>query len=154
MSRNPSFAIVLEGGLVQSIIVKDWPSHMPLPQIAVVNFDTEGATDDEITHFSIGDKPAEAVCHCPVPEVYECFAITLSPRKVLTALGETFDNEDIESPLAVALGVRQRILDLDAHLNQLEKPPTGDEYNELFVLANDGLIDVLKALGDPADFGA
>ncbi len=37
MSRNPSFAVVLEGGLVQAIVVQDWPDQLPLPPFAVVD---------------------------------------------------------------------------------------------------------------------
>lgn len=61
MSRIPSIAVVLGGGLVQAIIVQDWSGAIPLPRIAIVDYDTEGADDDEITRFSIGDDPAEAV---------------------------------------------------------------------------------------------
>ncbi|MGU2315866.1 hypothetical protein ACSEV1_27395 [Pseudomonas aeruginosa] len=49
--------------------------------------------------------------------------------------------------------MRQNILDLEAQLNQSEQSPTGDDYNHLYILANCGLIDVLKALGDTTDFG-
>ncbi|WP_269495569.1 hypothetical protein [Castellaniella sp. S9] len=153
MPRNPSFAVVLEGGLVQSLLVQDWPAQIPMPRIAVVDYDTEGATDDEITHFSIGDKPEEAICRGEVPVLYESVTDALSPRAVLTALGESMDDEDAESPLTIAQSVRQTILDLDAQINANEQAPTGDDYNHLYVLANCGLIDVLKALGDTTNFG-
>lgn len=38
-------------------------------------------------------------------------------------------------------------------LDRLEQAPTGDDYNALYQLANGGLIDLLKTLGDPTDFG-
>jgi len=60
---------------------------------------------------------------------------------------------DKESPLETAQSVRQSILDLDAQINASEQAPTGDDYNHLYVLANCGLIDVLKAMGDTTDFG-
>ncbi|MCG8277421.1 hypothetical protein [Stenotrophomonas sp. NLF4-10] len=153
MTRPISMAVVLEGGLVQALLVEDWPTHIPLPRIAVMDYDTEGADDDEITHFLIGDKPEEAICHSAEPEVYESLTDALSPRAVLAALDDLPKGDDSDSPLSVARSVRQSILDLDARLNHLEQAPTGDDYNELYVLANCGLIDVLEALGDPADFG-
>lgn len=154
MPRNPSLAVVLEGGLVQSIIVQDWPAHLPMPLIAVVDYDTEGATDDEITHFSIGDQPEEAICRGEVPVLFEPVNDMLSPRVVLTALGESMDDKAAEPPpLAIAQSVRQSILDLDAQINANEQAPTGEDYNHLYVLANCGLIDVLKALSDTTNFG-
>jgi hypothetical protein len=49
--------------------------------------------------------------------------------------------------------VRQSILELDERLNRLEQAPAGDDYNRLYVVANGGLIDLLKVLGNPTDFG-
>lgn len=152
MSRTPSFAVVLEGGLVQAILVQDWPDHQSLPPFAVVDYDTEGADDDEITRFSIGDSETEAVCRSETPTVHEKLPGSLSPRAVLTALSEPVD-DGVSDPLATARSVRQSILDLDAQLNAAEQPPSGDDYNALYVLANCGLINLLKALGDPTDFG-
>ncbi len=151
MSLNPSFAVVLEGGLVQYIIVQDWPRHLPLPAFAVVDYDTEGAAADEITHVSVGSSELEAVCRSELPEVFDSDSRALSPRAVLAALDEPV-SDAIPEPLALARAVRQTILDLDARLDATEQAPTGDDYNELYVLANGGLIDVLKALGDPTDF--
>ncbi|HHX1076922.1 TPA: hypothetical protein ACU6G1_000451 [Pseudomonas aeruginosa] len=152
MPRNPSFAVVLEGGLVQAILVQDWPAHLSLPPFVVVDYDTEGADDDEITRFPIGDSEAEAVCRGESPTVHEALADSLSPRAVLAALDEPVV-DDGPDPLAIARSVRQDILDLDAMLNTAEQPPSGEDYNHLYVLANCGLIDVLKALGDTTDFG-
>ncbi|GMV69079.1 hypothetical protein [Coralloluteibacterium thermophilus] len=153
MSRIPSIAVVLGGGLVQAIIVQDWSGAIPLPRIAIVDYDTEGADDDEITRFSIGDDPAEAVCRIETPGVYESLRDALSPRALLAALGETDDDEKPSSALVLAREVRQSILDLDGRLDRLEQAPTGDDYNALYQLANGGLIDLLKTLGDPTDFG-
>ncbi|GAB2458618.1 hypothetical protein GCM10027082_06530 [Comamonas humi] len=72
---------------------------------------------------------------------------------VLPAPSETADNEAADSPLAIARSVRRSILELDAQINAAEQAPTGDDYNHLYVLANCGLIDVLRALGDTTDFG-
>ncbi|HAT3664678.1 TPA: hypothetical protein I8571_001700 [Citrobacter freundii] len=152
MSRTPSFAIVLEGGLVQAIVVQDWPRHLPLPPFVVVDYDTEGADDDEITRFDIGQSTAEAICRSDTPTVFESLPDALSPQSILTALGESIA-EKMPEPLALARSVREKIVDLDARLNAAEQSPTGDDYNQLYVIANCGLIEVQKALGDTTDFG-
>lgn len=153
MTRTATMAVVLEGGLVQSILLQDWPAQLPLPRIAVVDYDINDAGDHEITQFTIDGKPAQAICRAEVPETYESFLTALSPRAVLTALEAPMDDDGIEPPLSAARSVRQSILDLDARLNDAEQAPTGDDYNHLYVLANCGLIDVLKAMGDPTDCG-
>jgi len=153
MSPQPSFAVVLEGGLVQSILVQDWPPYAPLPQIAIVDYDTEGADLSEITRFPIGSAQEEAVCRADAPTRYESLPDALSPKAVLAALGAAAEADAAESPLAIAQAVRKSILELDAQLNDAEQAPTGDDYNHLYVLANCGLIEVLKAMGDFSDFG-
>lgn len=152
MSFNPSFAVVLDGGLVQYIIVQDWPRHLALPAFAVVDYDTEGAADDEITHVSVGNTELEAICRSELPEVFDSDSRALSPRAVLAALNEPV-SERVPEPLALAHALRQSLLDLDGRINATEQAPTGDDYNELHALAITGLIDLLKALGDSADFG-
>ncbi|MBV2205755.1 MAG: hypothetical protein KUL87_10065 [Pseudomonas sp.] len=152
MSRNPSFAVVLDGGLVQAIVVQDWPDHLPLPPFAVVDYDTEGAADHEIVRFGIGNTEAEAVCRSDTPTVFESLPDALSPRIVLAALGEPVPG-DMPEPLAIARRVRQDILDLDADIDAAERSPTGDDYNDMYLQANYGLIEVLKSLGDQTDFG-
>ncbi|WP_025807843.1 hypothetical protein [Pseudomonas chlororaphis] len=150
MTHNPSFAVVLEGGLVQAIVMQDWPPHLPEPALAVVDYDTEGAAADEI--ICVGESETEAVCRSVAPSWFESIPGALSPRAVLATLGEPVADE-VPEPLALARRVRQCILELDAQLNQAEQSPTGDDYNHLYILANCGLIDVLKALGDTTDFG-
>ncbi len=153
MPPPPSIAVVLEGGLVQAFIVQDWPAQLALPRVAIVDHDTEGADRDELTRFSIGNDAVEAFCRGEDPLVYAGQADVLSPCVVLAAIGEPIDGEPPRPPLEVARSVRQSILELDGQLDQLEQAPTGDDYNHLYQLANGGLIDVLKAMGDPTDFG-
>lgn len=153
MSRTPSIAVVLEGGLVQAFIIQDWPIPFALPRVVIVDYDTDDANDDELTRFSIGNAPAEAICRGETPLVYETQDEALSPKTVLAAIGEPADNGESTSPLAIAREVRRSILDLDTRLDRLEQSPTGDDHNHLYQLANGGLIDLLKALGDPTDFG-
>lgn len=157
MTRTPSMAVVLETAGVESILVQDWPAQLPLPHIVVVDYDIEGSEyrDSGITQFTIGGEPAQAICTSDEPVVYESFPFqtTLSPRTVLRALGDPLDDDGTESPLSVARRVRQSILELGARLNDREQAPKRDRYNQLYVLANTGLIDVLKAMGDRTDFG-
>ena len=145
MSRNPAMAVVIEGGLVQTIIVQAWPAEIPLPRIVIVDYDIEGASEDEITRFSIGSDPAEAFCRGEVPQVYEALADALSPKVVLAALGDGVDNDVRDSPLAIARTLRESVVELDAQLSR----PTGDDYRRLYELTRRGLIDLLTALGDP-----
>jgi len=153
MSPQPSFAVLLEGGLVRSLLVQDWPPYRPLPQMAIVDYDTEDADPSEITRFPIGSAQEEAVCRADTPTRYESLPDALSPRAVLAALGAPAEAEAAESPLAIAQAVRKSILELDAQLNDAEQAPTGDDCNHLYVLANCGLIEVLKAMGNFSDFG-
>ena len=153
MPPTPSLAVVLEGGLVQSIVVQDWPLYSALPLFVIVDYDTEDAAADEITRLAIGATEDEAVCRAETPTRYESLPNALSPKAVLTALGETVESEAGDSPLEIARSVRQSLLELDAQINAAEEVPTGDDYNHLYVLANCGLIEVLKALGDTTDFG-
>lgn len=154
MPHAPYIAVVVEGGIIQTVITEHWPSDLPRPRIVVVDYDKDGARDDELTEFSIGDEILEALCHIEVPTPFETFdKPALSPRAVLAALGESQVEPAGESPLSIARSVRRSIVELDQQLMQQEQAPTGDDYNQLYVLTNGGLIDVLKALGDPTDFG-
>jgi hypothetical protein len=100
MPQTPSLAVVIEGGLVQTVLVQDWPAWLPLPRIAVVDYDTEGAEDDEVTRFPITGETMEARCHSATPEVFEHATTALSPRAILAALGEAVDNGEARLPLA------------------------------------------------------
>lgn len=89
----PSIAIVLEGGLVQSVIVEDWPLPISLPRVVVVDYDIGDADEDDLTSFFIGDTPVQALCHSQAPDVYETFKVALSPHAVLAARGESVDSD-------------------------------------------------------------
>ncbi|MFT3803480.1 MAG: hypothetical protein QM766_19990 [Burkholderiaceae bacterium] len=106
---------------------KDWPNPIHLPRIAIVDYDTEGADDDEITRFSIGDDPAEAVCRFEMPGSVRIPPGCAVAKCRLAALGATDDGEKPSPALVLAREVRQSILDLDARLGRLEQVPTGDE---------------------------
>ena len=88
LTQIPSIAIVIEGGLVQTTLVEGWPSQVPLPQIVIVDYDDDWATEDELTTFTIGNEVVDALCHLEIPQAYESFKTpALSPCAVLTALG-------------------------------------------------------------------
>ena len=91
MSQTPSLAVVLDGGLVQSLIVQDWPAQLPLPRVVVVDYVIDGADEEELTHFPIGERQEVALCRNEIPDRYEDFKDALSPRAILTALGEPVD---------------------------------------------------------------
>ncbi|WP_313024531.1 hypothetical protein [Pseudomonas lopnurensis] len=63
MSLPPYIAVVIDGGVIQTVITEHWPSQLPQPRIVVVDYDKDGARDDELTEFSIGDEILEALCH-------------------------------------------------------------------------------------------
>ena len=70
----------------------------------------------------------------------------------LVALGVEDDGE-ARSPLQIAQYVMQSIVNLHTRINATEQAPTGNDYKKLYVLVNCGLIDLLKSLGDPCNFG-
>jgi hypothetical protein len=87
MSRTPSIAVVLDDGIVQSIVLQDWPDGIPLPRIAVLDYYIKSADDDEdLLHFSIGDEPVSALGYSATPEVYEVGQPILSPQEALAAI--------------------------------------------------------------------
>lgn len=152
MSHSPYVAVVLEGGLVQTILIEAWPPALPLPRFIVVDYDTEGAGDDELTAFTIGTDHYEAVCHGVEPTVYESLETALSPRHLLTASSEQADDSAKPSALAIARDVYRSVRALDRELEDPERA-TAWEYHNMYLLAERGLRDILKALGDSTDFG-
>jgi hypothetical protein len=91
MSQTPFIAVVLEGGMVQTTTVQDWPDSVPLPRVVIVDYDIDGADEEDLTHFSIGNSSMVALCRSEVPDRYEDFRTTLSPKAILAALGEPVD---------------------------------------------------------------
>ena len=90
MSSKPCIAIVIEGGLVQTTLVENWPDQLPLPRLVVVDHDTDGADETELTEFFIGTDVVKAFCHVEIPLVYESFGKSaLSPCAVVAALEDS-----------------------------------------------------------------
>ncbi|MCW5706922.1 hypothetical protein [Shinella sp.] len=151
MSQAPLLAILLEGGRVQCLITEAWPVQLPLPRIVIIDFDTEGASDDGLTTFSIGDMPVKARCRTGTPIVSEAYEGFLSPSAVLAAMGRPVASDRAVSPIMLASQMQRRIQALDAELNRNERPPTGDDYDRLHAIVNGWLIDITLALGERPD---
>lgn len=152
MPQTPTFAIILEGGLIQWLVTEAWPADLPPPRFVIVDYDTQGAADAEITTFSIGDLTVKALCRAAKPVACEAYQNFLSPNAVLAAMGQPVeDAEQRTSPLALARELRRKMQVLEGDLDRHERPPTGDDYNRLHAIVNGWLIDILQALGDQSD---
>jgi hypothetical protein len=92
MSQTPYLAVILEGGQLHSVLLQEWPEQIPPPRIVVVDYDTDGADKEELTHFSIGDQPQVALCHSEIPDRYEDYPAALSPKALWAAFGEPVDS--------------------------------------------------------------
>lgn len=149
MPRTPSIAVVLEGGLVQAFIVEDWPAQLIMPRVAVVDHDIEGADADQLTRFAIGNDPVEAFCRGEAPLVYKSGDDVLSPRTVLAAIGEPADDEGERSPLELVHELRKTMAETDELMIRNDQAPTGQDYNDLYQLVHDSLVELLHAMGQP-----
>ncbi|CAB3648283.1 hypothetical protein [Achromobacter pestifer] len=149
MPRIPSIAVVLEGGLLQAFIVEDWPNQSVLPRVAIVDHDTEGADANELTPFAIGSEIVEAFCRGETPLVYEGEDDVLSPNLVLAAIGEPVNDEDERSPLEIVRELRKYMVESDEMMIRNDQAPTGQDYNDLYRLVHDSLMELLRAMGQP-----
>jgi hypothetical protein len=57
MSDIPCIAVVIEGGVFQTILIERWPDQFRLPRI--------------VAEFEVGNEIEEALRHVKVPTVYE-----------------------------------------------------------------------------------
>ena len=89
MSSIPCIAVVIEGGLVQTTLIENWPDQLPLPRLVIVDHDTDGADETELTEFIIGGDVVKAFCHVEAPIVYESFkSSALSPCAIVSMLDD------------------------------------------------------------------
>jgi hypothetical protein len=72
---------------------------LPLPRIAVVDYDVDGADEDELFRIPIAGVTLEARCHSETPAVFDPSTSALSPRAVLAAL-DAADDGQARLPLA------------------------------------------------------
>ncbi|URW83066.1 hypothetical protein NBV64_01520 [Alcaligenes sp. DN25] len=146
MSQIPSMSIVLEGGMVQEVIAQAWPGTVPLPRLVVVDYDIEGDDDRNITRFHIGTQPYEAACHPMMPDLFEAFAMALSPRQLLGPLGEPVESTGTASSIVVVQRLQQRVMALDRQVS-LKQAPEGIDYVRLHAEVFVGLTEVLQSMG-------
>ena len=90
MSHTPYLAVIIEGGQMQSVLLQEWPGQIPLPRI-VVDYDSDGADEEALTHFSIGGDANVALCRREIPESHEDCQAALSPKALWAALDEPGD---------------------------------------------------------------
>lgn len=141
MSPTPCIGLLVIDDEIVAAILEGWPSGVLKPRL--VAFDHAG--NDVLVNTGLKGREV-------FPVEYEPGGSHPSPSEILAVLDARSQVKD-SFPLRVARRVRQSILELDERLNRLEQAPTGDDYNRLYVVANGGLIDLLKVLGNPTDFG-
>jgi hypothetical protein len=86
MSQTPCIAVVIENGMVKFTLLEDWPDGIPLPQVVVVDHDTDYADEKDLFHFSIDGEPVSALAYPVIPDVCEESGRSLSPKAVLEAI--------------------------------------------------------------------
>lgn len=69
MDLPMQIAVVLEGGMVQSTHVANLPEGQDPPDILVIDYDTEGASEEDITTFEIDGDDHQAICSTHIPEI-------------------------------------------------------------------------------------
>lgn len=152
MTPIPAIGLLVHDDDVEAVVLEGWPEGVPPPRFVVFDFAGPDVSDKYVLHVSSGTPNAGLVSHELLPVSYQIGSDHPSPNEILSLLDERKHAGDT-TPLQIARALRQSILNLDGKLNRLERAPTGDEYNHLYALASDGLIQLLKALGDPTDFG-
>lgn len=152
MPPIPAIGLLVHDDDVEAVVLEGWPEGVPPPRFVVFDFAGPDVPDKCVLHVSSGAPNAGLVGHELFPVTYQTGGDHPSPNEILSLLDERKHAGDT-TPLQIARALRQSILNLDGKLNRLEQAPTGDEYNHLYALANGGLIQLLKALGDPTDFG-
>ena len=147
---NPTMAIVLDAGQVQDVILEHWPSTDLLPQVLVVDYDTEGCPDHGRTRFKVGAEVSEAACKLIDPRLSESHGDWLVPSTVIKAMHETDEARKL-SPRQHGRKLMREILEMDRELEAAERSPDGSDYNDLYALVTHGLRNLRIALGDDPD---
>lgn len=149
MSPGFSIGLLVTDDNIDAVILEGWPAGVPKPRIVVFDYAGNDVLDEYVLHVSTGAPNAGLTGREVFPVEYGPDCRYPSPAEILSVL-DARKPADKPSALSIARGVHQSILELDARLDRLEQAPTGDDYNRLYQLANGGLIDLLKALGDPS----
>lgn len=153
MSPGFSIGLLVTNDDIDAVILEGWPDGVPKPRMVVFDYAGNDVLDEYVLRVSTGAPNAGLTGR-------EVFAVEYgpdcrypSPAEILSVL-DARKPADKPSALSIARGVHQSILELDARLDRLEQAPTGDDYNRLYQLANGGLLDLLKTLGDPSSTAA
>ena len=70
-AQAPAFVVVCDGGLVQSIGIENWPAHLPLPNIAVIDYDIGDAGAEDLIEVEVDGKRTQAVGHTETPWILD-----------------------------------------------------------------------------------
>ena len=149
MSPGFSIGLLMTNDDIDAVILEGWPNGVPKPRTVVFDYAGNDVLDEYVLRVSTGAPNAGLTGREMFPVEYGPECRYPSPAEILSVL-DARKPADKPSALSIARCVHQSILELDARLDRLKQTPTGDGYNRLYQLANGGLIDLLKALGDPS----
>ncbi len=144
---TPLMAIVLDAGQVQDVILEHWPTLEALPQTLVVDYDTEGYAETELTRFIVGKEVNEAACKLIDPLLRESHTGGLVPSKVLQAMQATEEAGPL-TPRQHSRNLWLEVMALDKAMEAAERAPDGTDYNDLYALVTHGLRNLRISLGD------
>ena len=153
MSPDFSIGLLVTDDDIDAVILEGWPADVRKPRIVVLDYAGNDVPDEYVLHVSSGTPNTGLTGREVFPVEYGPDCRYPSPAEVLSML-DAPKPAGKPSALSIARNVHQSILNLDARLDRLEQAPTGDDYNRLYQLANGGLLDLLKALGDPSSTAA
>tara|TARA_R110001583_G_scaffold195118_1_gene369358 strand:+ start:104666 stop:105130 length:465 start_codon:yes stop_codon:yes gene_type:complete len=149
MSPGYYIGLLVTDDDIDAVVLEGWPADVPKPRMVVFDYASIDVPDEYLLHVKTGTPNGGFTGREVFPIEYGRDCRYPSPAEILSVLDARKPPEK-PSVLSIARGVHQSILELDARLDRLEQAPTGDDYNRLYELANGGLIDLLKALGEPS----
>lgn len=95
-------AIVIEGGMIQDVVLEGWGANGPLPKVVVLNYDigcAPGVRSDRNT-IVVDGNPAPAWCHLEESRRYEAApAGSMRPSDVLAQMVQFERADKIETLL-------------------------------------------------------
>ena len=148
MSPGFSIGLLVTNDDIDAVIFEGWPDGVPKPRMVVFDYAGNDVLDEYVLRVSTGAPNAGLTGREVFPVEYGPDCRYPSPAEILSVL-DARKPADKPSALSIARGVPEHPR-MDARLDRLEQAPTGDDYNRLYQLANGGLLDLLKTLGDPS----
>lgn len=132
IERTPCIAIVLDGDLVQDVVIQDWPKGALLPEAVVINHQV-GHADDDPRVLTIGDQRLEVSCHTEPVIVYErAPARTLEPRRVFDEVVRIERSDKVALVLTMVDEMQSSLREIEQQLvdnNRFE--PLSTPYRQL-----------------------